>query len=272
MILGTSSSLQHNSPEEWAQKQIALGLKAVNFPVTFEAGEETYMAYKNAADKAGLLIAEVGVWRNTLAADKSERVKWIKYAVEQLKMADKIGALCCVNVAGTPHGPRWDGGYRENFTQETYAQTVEMIQEIIDEAKPQKAKYSIESMPWMIPSTPDEYVKLIKDVNRSGFGAHLDVVNMITSPEKYFFNDNFLRECFAKLDGQILSCHLKDIRLKEEFTFQLEECACGQGSLDIKLFVELATKQNPNMPMIIEHLNTDEEYISSVKYVQKLLK
>ncbi|MCQ2588381.1 MAG: sugar phosphate isomerase/epimerase [Treponema sp.] len=271
MILGTSSPLNHNSPEEWAQKHLSLGLKAVNFPVNYTAGEEVYMAYKNAADKAGLVIAEVGVWKNTLAADKTERQKWIDYAVEQLKMADKIGALCCVNVAGTPHGPRWDGGYRENFSEKTWGETVEMVQEIIDRANPKTTKYSIESMPWMVPSNPDEYLKLIHDVNRSGFSAHLDIVNMITSPEKYFFNDKFLKECFEKLDGQILSCHLKDIRLKEEYTFQLEECACGKGNLDLRLFIDLATKQNPQMPMIIEHLNTDEEYLESVNYVQSLL-
>ena len=126
-------------------------------------------------------------------------------------------------------------------------------------------------MPWMIPSSPDEYLKLIKDVDRKEFGAHLDVVNMITSPERYFFNDKFLEECFSKLKGKICSCHLKDIRLKEEYTFQLEECACGKGSLDLELFARLATEESPKMPMIIEHLSTDEEYLDSLKYVQKRL-
>lgn len=272
MILGTSSPLAHSTPAEWAEKHLSLGLKAINFPVNYTTGEETYMAYKNAADAAGLTIAEVGVWKNTLAADKDEREKWIEYAVNQLIMADKIGALCCVNVAGTPHGPRWDGGYRENFSEKTWGETVDMIQEIIDRAKPKTAKYSIESMPWMIPTGPDEYLRLIQDVNRSAFAAHLDVVNMITSPDRYFFNDKFLKECFEKLDGQIVSCHLKDIQLKEEYTFQLEECACGLGSLDIPLFIQLATAQNQNMPMIIEHLNTDEEYLEGVRYVYSLIK
>lgn len=271
MILGISSCLSHSSPEDWAAKHVALGLKCLNFPVVFEEGREKYMAYKKAADDAGLKIAEVGVWRNTLAADPAERKKWIDYAVGQLKMADEIGALCAVNVAGTPHGPRWDGGYRDNFSRKTWDEIVSMIQEIIDRAEPKQACYSIESMPWMVPTGPDEYLKLMKDVNRPQFKAHLDVVNMITSPQRYFFNDDFLRECFEKLDGQILSCHLKDIQLKEEYTFQLLECACGKGSLDINLFAELATKANPQMPMIIEHLNTDQEYIDSVRYVQNRL-
>ena len=103
------------------------------------------------------------------------------------------------------------------------------------------------------------------------FGTHLDVVNMITSPRRYFFNDEFLRECFEKLHGTIVSCHLNDILLKPEYTFQLQECACGEGTLDIKLYAQLATAENPHMPMIIEHLTTDEEYVASVQYVRERL-
>lgn len=270
MNLGVSSRLEHSTPDEWAAKHRALGLKCVNFPVDYLAGEDVYMAYKQAADRAGLQIAEVGVWRNTLAADPAERAKWIDYAVGQLRMADRIGATCCVNVVGTPYGPRWDGGYRLNFSQELWQMAVAMIRQIIDTAQPVHTKFSIESMPWMIPSSPDEYVRLIEDVDRPQFGTHLDVVNMITSPERYFFNDRFLDECFAKLRGTICSCHLKDIRLKEEYTFQLEECACGEGTLDLVRYMRLAEAENPSMPMIIEHLTTDEEYAASVSYVQTL--
>ena len=271
MYLGISSSLEHSTPAEWALKHKALGLKTVVFPVSCLDGEETVLAYKKAADEAGLTIAEVGVWRNTLASDPEERERWIVYAIEQLRMADAIGAACCVNVVGTPYGPRWDGGYRDNFSPELWDMAVRMIRRIIDTARPVHTKFCIESMPWMIPSSPDEYLRLIEDVDRAEFGTHLDVVNMITTPRRYFYNDEFLEECFVKLHGTIVSCHLKDIRLKPEYTFQLEECACGEGALDIELYARLATAESPHTPMIIEHLTTDEEYVSSVRYVKSVL-
>ena len=271
MYLGISSSLKHDSPKEWAAKHKDLGLQTVNFPVTCDEDEGTIMAYKKAAEEAGLSIAEVGVWRNTLAADPDERQHWIDYTVRQLRMADAIGAACCVNVVGTPYGPRWDGGYRDNFSRELWTMAVAMIRQVIDTARPQYTKFCIESMPGMIPSSPDEYLRLIEDVDRAEFGTHLDVVNMITSPRRYFFNDEFLCECFEKLHGTIVSCHLKDILLKPEYTFQLQECACGEGTLDINLYAQLATAENPCMPMIIEHLTTDEEYVASVKYVRERL-
>lgn len=268
MLLGVSSALEHNSAQEWAQKHVSLGLQCVNFPVTCWDGEDKIESYKKAADDAGLVIAEVGVWRNTLAPDSDERKQWIEYAIEQLRMADTIGAVCCVNVVGTPYGPRWDGGYRENFSDDLWEKAVSMIRQIIDAVHPKHTKFCIESMPWMIPSGPDEYLRLIEDVDRAEFGTHLDVVNMITSPRRYFYNDEFLDECFSKLHGTIVSCHLKDILLKQEYTFQLEECACGKGTLDIKRYIQLADKENQLMPMIIEHLDSDAEYEASVKYVQ----
>lgn len=272
MKLGISSRLEHTTPQDWASKHKALGLESVVFPVSCLDGEDNVMAYKKAADDAGLIVAEVGIWRNTLAADPQERRQWIDYSIQQLRMADEIGAKCCVNVVGTPYGPRWDGGYRNNFSKELWEMAISMIREIIDTARPKHTKFCIESMPWMIPSTPDEYLKLIEEVDRTEFGTHLDVVNMITSPQKYFFNDEFLHECFEKLKGTICSCHLKDIRLKEEYTFQLEECACGQGTLDLELYARLADTENPDMPMIIEHLTTDEEYAASVRYVRNRLR
>ncbi len=109
---------------------------------------------------------------------------------------------------------------------------------IIDEATPRHTKFTIETMPWMIPSSPDEYLQLME-------------------------------ECFDKLKGKIISCHLKDVLLLNQYTFQLRECACGEGTINLEKFVELASRENRNMPMIIEHLNSDQEYLDSLAYVKK---
>lgn len=271
MLLGTSSPLKHATPQEWAARHVSLGLGSVVFPVDHLAGEETVEAYRRAAEEAGLVIAEVGIWKNTLSADPKERKEATEYAIGQLKMADRIGAKCCVNVLGTPYGPRWDGGYRDNFSDEAWELAVAKVREIIDAVRPSRTRFSIESMPWMIPSSPDEYLELVERVDRDELGVHLDVVNMVTSPDRYFFNDRFLHECFSKLHGRILSCHLKDVRLLPDYTFQLQECSCGEGSLDIPLYVRLAESENPDMPMIIEHLADDDAYEASIRYLDGLL-
>ncbi len=55
-----------------------------------------------------------------------------------------------------------------------------------------------------------------------------------------------------------------------QYTFQLRECACGEGEVNLRKYMELATQFDKEMPMIIEHLNTDEEYLASLAYVKKI--
>ncbi len=270
MRLGISSPLSHKSPEEWGQKMEALGCHSVVFPVNADASRDEIEAYVQAAAAHDLQIAEVGIWRNAVSLDETERSAAVDYSIRQLKLADEIGARCCVNVMGAA-GSRWDGGYAENFTPRMWDRGVRMIQDIIDEAKPQNTYFSIETMPWMYPTGPEEYLKLVENVDRERFGVHMDIVNMIHTPKRYFFADDFMRRSFALLGDRIRSCHLKDIRLKPEYTFQLEECACGEGSLNLELYARLAHEADPEMPMIIEHLHSDEEYIRSMAYTRERL-
>lgn len=270
MRLGISSSLEHSSPADWAEKMAGLGCRSVVFPVNCESSSETIDAYVIAAKEKNLQIAEVGIWKNAIAQNETERNAAMEYSIGQLKLADRIGARCCVNVAGSA-GPLWDGGYRENYSQKTWDATVRMIQEIIDEAKPQNTWFTIEPMPFMIPTGPEEYLKLIEDVNRDRFAVHMDIINMINTPERYFFPEQFTEHCFELLGDRIKSCHMKDIVLIQQLTFQLKECACGEGSYCLERYVELADKLDPDMPMIIEHLASDQDYYDSVSYVKKRL-
>ncbi len=272
MRIGLASPLKHDNPQHWAKQFRELGCGSVVFPLNCNSDKGLVKEYVDAARENDLVIAEVGIWNNMLDSDVDKRKAAIDYNIRQLIFADEIGAVCAVNIAGTPHGPRWDGGYRENFSPETFDMTVETIKYVLKQANPKNAFFSIESMPWMIPSSPEEYLELIKRVDHPNFVAHLDIVNMITSPRKFFFNDEFLEECFSLLKGRICSCHVKDIKLLDDFTFQLKECAVGEGNLDLELFAKLADEENPDMPMIIEHLNTDEEYLESLTVFKNKLK
>jgi len=270
MKLGLSGSLEHKTAQEWAKKHHDLGCLAINFPLDYTAGEEVIQAYTQQAKEYGLIIAEVGAWCNPLDKDPIKRAEALHRCKEQLKLADRIGAVCCVNISGSK-GDKWDAAHKDNFTRETWAEMIASIQEIIDDVKPQHACYSIEPMPWMYPMGPDEYLQLIKDVNRDKFKVHMDVFNWITTPKRYFFNEEFMEECFVKLGEHIVSCHLKDVHMEEQLTMMFREVACGDGEISLEKYIELADKVSPDMPMIIEHLHSDEAYLESLAYVKKRL-
>ena len=267
MRLGTSSPLRHGSAEEWAEQQVTLGCRAVVFPVQSNECHEKIDAYKKAAKDHDLMIAEVGIWRNALASDPDERKKMRDYCVAQLQLADYLGARCAVNVAGA-FGSVWDGHYKENFTKEARKQTVEMVQDIIDRADVKNTYFTLEPMPWMIPTGPEDYLRLIEEVNRDRFAVHMDIINMTNSADRYFNAEEFVDKCASLLGNRIRSCHIKDVHLNEKYTLQLEECAPGCGEFPLKYYVQKMNEIDPDMPIILEHLNTDEEYIKYMEYIK----
>ncbi len=270
MRLGTSSPLVYDSGECWAKYQKEQGCSAVVFHVQSNEPETKIIEYKEAADREGLMIAEVGIWRNALSKDPGERKKNRDYCVEQLRLADYVGARCCVNVAGTV-GDIWDGAYKENFSKELRIETISMVREIIDRADVKNTYFTLEPMPWMIPTGPKDYAKLIDEIDRDRFAVHMDVINMINSIDRYFNAEEFVDECAEILGTKIRSCHIKDVHLAEKYTVRLEECAPGCGEFPLRYYVTKMNEIDPEMPVILEHLSTDEEYLKYIGYLKEEL-
>ncbi len=271
MRLGLSTALAHNSPSEWAQKHADLGLGCVNFPLSPDSPEEAISEYEKEAREKDLLIAEVGIWRNGMDIDPEEREENRDYSVRCLKLADRLGARCAVNVAGAL-GPRWDGHYKENFSKETRSEIVKMVQEIIDRAEVTNTYFTLEPMPWMIPTGPEDYARLIEEVNRDRFAVHMDIINMINSQKRYFQPEAFIDRCVELLGDKIRSAHIKDVHLKEEYTLQLQECAPGQGEFPLRYYVEKLHAIDPDMPVILEHLTSDKEYLYYLRTLKETLR
>ncbi len=268
MRLGLSVPITTESPEKWAECQKNLGCKSVVFPLNCHDDDSLIDEYAKAAKANDLTIAEVGIWRSPFSPEKTAAKENFEYCVGQLLLAEKIGARCCVNVAGSSH-ERWDGAYKDNFDKETYKKTVSFIRQLIDEVNPKHTFFTLEPMPWMVPTGPDEYLHLLEDVNRDSFAVHMDIINMINCPQRYFFQEEFMDEVFEKLGSKIRSCHLKDIKLLGDFTLMLRECACFAGDFNLQYYVNLASSIDPEMPMIIEHLSSNEEYIQSIAKVKE---
>lgn len=270
MRLGIASGLNAKTPKEWAEGLRRLGISAAVFPLDYKADKELIKSYADAARTHDIVIAEVGAWRNPISKDETVRNEAMEYCIGQLRLADEIGARCCLNISGSL-GDAWDSACAENYSEQAWELSVKSIQTIIDEAAPKQAFYTVEPMPYMVPDSILEYKRLIESVDRAQFGVHMDVVNWIYEPKKYFFNREFMDEIFLELGSRIKSCHVKDTKLCEGLTSSLKECMIGEGNLDIEHYALLAHQCDENMPFIIEHLTTDVEYITAAGYVRERL-
>ena len=269
MRLGGPVFVEHSEPDGWISALQRCGYTAAFCPVTGQDDPATVRAYAKAAQEAGVAIAEVGAWSNPLSPDEETRRAALAHCQEQLALADEIDALCCVNISGS-RGPLWDGPHPDNLTPDTFDLIVETVRKIIDAVKPRRAFYTLETMPWMYPDSADSYVILIEAIDRERFAAHLDPVNLVCSPQRYYGSSDLIKECFAKLGPYIKSCHAKDIALSERLTVHLDEVRPGLGALDYRVYLRELDKLGPDAVLMLEHLQTAEEYALATDHVRSV--
>jgi sugar phosphate isomerase/epimerase len=260
-----------NSPDEWISELKKNRYKATYCPDITIHDETEIAEYKKAANDADIVIAEVGVWNNPISTIEKDRKAAIKICQEKLELAEKIGSICCVNIAGS-RGEKWDGPHVDNLSKDTFTLIVDTIREIIDTVNPQNTYYTLEMMPWVFPNSADSYLDLYRAIDRKAFAIHLDPVNIITSPSSYFKNAEVIKDCFNKLGPYIKSCHAKDIILDDNLTVHLNETRPGLGKLDYQLFLKELYNLGRDVPLMLEHLSTAEDYRLAADYIREVEK
>jgi len=269
MRLGGPVSAQGLDARAWAEAARARGYGAAVWP--FEEGEDegTLREFVGAAHAADLVIAEVGAWSNPLSPHEPERRAALARCQERLALADEVGARCCVNIAGSLSG-RWDGPHPHNLSEDTFSLVVESVRAILDAVKPRRTYYTLETMPWAHPDSPDSYLRLLRAVGHERFAVHLDPVNLVSSPRAYYGNAALIRACFDKLGPFIKSCHAKDVRLRDDLTVHLEEVRPGLGALDYPVFLRELDRLDRDTPLVLEHLSGDAEYARAAEHLRGL--
>lgn len=255
-------------PEQWVAAVKACGYRAAFCPVGDDVDADRIRDFERAAAAADIVIAEVGAWSNPICPDDSVRLPALELNRRRLALADQIGARCCVNIAGSRNPEVWDGPHPDNLTRETFDLIVETVRGIIDDVKPRRTRYCLETMPWIYPYSADSYVELIRAIDRPQFAVHLDPVNLINSPERWAHNGDIIRECFAKLGPHIVSCHAKDIAMSRRLTVHLDEAPPGQGQLDYHAYLSELHRLPADTPLMLEHLRTAEEYAAAAKHIR----
>ena len=269
MLLGGTVTGKYTCPQEWAELLKASRFKAITAPFTCLTPRGEIDEYCEIIRRAGVKIAEIGVWRNLLDPSEEKAREAIAFAKGQLALGDELGIPCCVNIAGTAGSASWDGADPSNYSPAIYDRIVSLIREILDEVRPTRTYYTLEPMPWMVPDSPDVYLQLIRDVDRPMFAAHMDFVNMICTPRRYLGAEAFIEECFSKLAPYIRSTHIKDSRMDpSRLTAFFSECNPGEGGLDYAAVLRILDRYLPaDAPILLEHMQTFEEYAAAYDYV-----
>ncbi|MBD2700211.1 sugar phosphate isomerase/epimerase [Spirosoma sp. BT702] len=262
--LGGPIFLKSDDPGELAREHRRLRYSAAYVPTVDLKDSAKIDAIRKAFAAQNVVIAEVGAWVNMLDADPEKRKKNLDYVTERLALAEAVGALTCVNIGGSYNPTRWDGPDPRNVTQEYIDATVENCRKVIDAVKPKRAKFALEMMGWSLPDGPDSYLKFIKAIDRPAFGAHIDIANIINSPTRYYNNTALINDTFKKLGRWIVSSHAKDVVGRD---VHFAETMPGRGGMDYVAYIRNVTSLPQEVPLLLEHLRTPEEYDEARQYV-----
>lgn len=255
---------------EWIEAHKRKGYKAAYWPLRDDAPEEMINDFINAAGDNDIVISEVGIWNNMLDPDPAKKRANFDTAVRRLETAEKVGARCCVNVSGS-RSALWDGPDMRNLTEETYWMVVDVTRRLIDKVQPKNTCFTLEPMPWMYPRDEKDVLRLIKDVDRTAFAAHVDMVNIVNSYDKYIATGEMTDRFFAALGPHIRSVHLKDTRIvPDRLTLHIDEAIPGEGEFDYPALLRNCAALEADLPMMIEHLRSEEEYDRAAANIRRM--
>jgi sugar phosphate isomerase/epimerase len=107
-------------------------------------------------------------------------------------------------------------------------------------------------------------------VDRPPFAVHLDVCNVINSPERFYNNKAVIEDCFRKLGKWIVSCHAKDLAWVPEYNVHFAEVIPGRGVIDYSAYLRELSMLPVDAPLMLEHLKNSAEYDEGRAYIQKV--
>ncbi len=254
--------------ESWVAALQRKGFTAASeLPVGDTCDEAVIDEFANAARENDIVIAEVGAWCNPLSPDADERREALRYCKHRLALADRVGARCCVNIAGS-RGRKWDGPHPANLTDESFTMIVATVREIIDDVRPERTYYTLETMPWMYPHTTKAYKRLLAAVERDAFAVHFDPVNMLWSPHRFFHNAELVDEFVSELAPFIRACHAKDAVLADSPLVHIDECCPGDGGLDYGAYLRALDRLDPDTPLVLEHMKREEDFDRGLAHIR----
>ena len=218
-----------------------------------------------------LQIAAITADVNLLTPDLDKREKNIRKLKNLMKFSHDLGCSYVVSEVGTFHPSHdWTDDPR-NRTEEGYEELLKIVVDLVKHAYDCGAVYLLEPFINNVIYSIETIQRLFADVNHKSMALLMDPTNLYDG-RTILDPDPFLDRMMDALGDKILVAHAKDCRAarieeaihadldaSEGHTFRgvgaVELPAPGLGVLNYNKFVERLYRIDPNMPLIIEHVD-----------------
>ena len=260
--------LRIDDPDTYIAECRRQGFRAATCPDHLLGDSGTIRRIRTEFEKADIVIAEIGGWANCLDPREDQRRQALKTTCEALAVADEIGAVCCITLAGSYCTEKAYGTHPHNFTGEAFDAVVQWVQQVLKDVSPRRTRLTIETTPWTTIDSMQAYGQLLEAVDDAALAIHLDPANLLLDARTYYHTTALINDCFDTFGPRIVSCHAKDILQGDPKTVNLTEVPPGEGILDYRTFIARAQRLSPDLPIIIEHLDTQQQYEQAAAYIR----
>lgn len=243
---------------------------ATKEPLTKEKAHWIRDAFRD----ANLPIIAVSGYTNIIHPDPDKRKANIDYLKMMLRYARDLGCPYVASETGTCN-PESDWVWHENNAKTAvFEETVGIIKDLAKYAEDWGSTFIVENYVNNIIGSVEQVETMFREV-------HSPALGLLCDPTNYFDErtikdvDGTLEDVFDRLSPFIKIAHAKDIALAndtaekhadidadESHTFRgsgaVELPAAGLGILNYDLYTKLLSKDHPNIPLIIEHLDMDD--------------
>ncbi|HOQ00933.1 MAG TPA: sugar phosphate isomerase/epimerase [Acetivibrio clariflavus] len=268
--------------------QLDMDFKDIDLKTSEAITAEKAHRVRDAFRDANISIVSISAYTNLVHPNREQREKNINYVKTLLKYARDFGTPYVISETGT-YNTESDWLYHEkNSTEEAYQEIKAVIEDLAKFAYDHGAVFLVENYVNNIIGSVDQVARLFHDVDHPGLGLLLDPTNYFT--DKNIDNvDEELHRIFNVLEDKIKIAHAKDCRRAQNVqekhadidaashnTFRgagaIELPAAGMGVLNYDLYLKLLSRKHPNIPIIIEHIDSEEEIPNIKKFLDSKLK
>lgn len=265
---------------ETAQRIRAIGFNTVQLDVDFKdldlaTDQITPQKCRRIRDvfrQHNLPVSCISGYTNLVHPDPVRRKANLDRLKQVIRHAHDLGSPYVISESGT-FDPDSDWVHHpQNKTEAGFAECRDVIAEIVEEARRHDVTFLVETYVNNVIGSIEETLRLFADVTDPHLGLLMD-------PTNYFEEHNIdrvdqtLNQIFNALSHKIKIAHAKDVKRAQTAqgvqmaaidaseahalrgVGMIELPAPGLGSLNYDLYLNRLSRQHPNIPIIIEHLD-----------------
>ena len=273
--------------DETAARIRNAGFNTVQLDVSFkdmdlstdQFSSEKCTKIRNTFRNYNLPISCISGYTNLVHPDLSIRKANIEHLKQIIRYANEFGSPYVISESGTFNTESDWMHHPQNKTEAGYDECVNVIHDLVNFSREHGVTFLVETYVNNVIGSIEETLRLFADVNDKHLGLLMD-------PTNYFEEHNIdsmdqtLNQIFNALSSSVKIAHAKDVKRGKTNGIQMADIdaseahalrgvgsidlpAPGLGALNYDVYLQRLSRDHPNIPIIIEHL--DEEDVPRAK-------